>query len=398
MTVKYSCALLVGGCMLVATPFEAHAQQPLEASATALTTPFDGTTATMARLQKEAAPRPAGDVTADTPGVDTIPAVAQNTTIQEIKQQLATLNSERARLLQMHTSNHPDLIKVTKQIDSANARLRAETNKVLDSLRGDSRTVLVDGVPFKKTSEPIGRRGFNIVLLVGDMQHGGGQETVPVAARKALADMKDFLPYKVYRLVDTQWVLASNSGPAIVRLRGWEDQEYELELRASPAFQGGGTVALSPNGISVRFFLRETGDGPAGDSGRTPLHPTEMAKADSTKLEIGREIFQLEREREDLSSRMGLARKQAEAGVKDATDARAALGSQLNAVIKRISELQQALAETRYKASGRPVIDTSFRMEDGETVVVGTSKVKGGGKALIALLTATTGRAKGSTK
>ena len=37
-------------------------------------------------------------------------------------------------------------------------------------------------------------------------------------------------------------------------------------------------------------------------------------------------------------------------------------------------------------------------MEDGETVVVGTSKVKGGGKALIALLTATAERAKGSAK
>jgi hypothetical protein len=37
-------------------------------------------------------------------------------------------------------------------------------------------------------------------------------------------------------------------------------------------------------------------------------------------------------------------------------------------------------------------------MDDGETVVVGTSKVKGGGRALIALLTATVERSKGSTK
>ena len=64
------------------------------------------------------------------------------------------------------------------------------------------------------------------MLLVGDMMDSGGQDTVPVAARKALADMKDFLPYKSYRLIDTQWVLGSNSGPAIVRLRGWEEQEY----------------------------------------------------------------------------------------------------------------------------------------------------------------------------
>jgi hypothetical protein len=34
------------------------------------------------------------------------------------------------------------------------------------------------------------------------------------------------------------------------------------------------------------------------------------------------------------------------------------------------------------------VIDTSFTMDVGETVVVGTSRLKGNGKALIALLTA----------
>ena len=45
----------------------------------------------------------------------------------------------------------------------------------------------------------------------------------------------------------------------------------------------------------------------------------------------------------------------------------------------------------------RPLIDTSFAMDVGETVVVGTSRLPGGDKALIALLTAvpsakTTGR------
>jgi hypothetical protein len=34
------------------------------------------------------------------------------------------------------------------------------------------------------------------------------------------------------------------------------------------------------------------------------------------------------------------------------------------------------------------VIDTTFSMDIGETVVVGTSRMRGGDKALIALLTA----------
>ena len=251
-------------------------------------------------------------------------------------------------------------------------------------------------------ADPAPRRGFNVVLLVGDMQDAGGQDTVPVAARKALADMKDFLPYKAYRLIDTQWVLASNSGPAIVRLRGWEEQEYELELRASPAFasSNGGAPPFSPAGLSVRFVLREPNEGAnvaSGEGGRTPLHPKELAKADATTLEIGREIFQLERERDDLQLRVSKGRRDVEVGV-GSPDEIKRLDTQLNAVNRRVNELKQSLSKDVVKAAGRTVIDTSFRMDDGETVVVGTSKVKGGGKALIALLTATTDRPKTSTK
>ena len=259
-------------------------------------------------------------------------------------------------------------------------------------------TQATEAAPAKKIFEPVARRGFNVVLLVGDMMDaGGGPDTVPVAARKALADMKDFLPYKGYRLMDTQWVLASNSGqPAIVRLRGWEDQEYELELRASPTMQPG-AGGVNQTGIAVRFFLREAGDGPAGDTGRAALHPKELAKADTVTLDISREIFQLERERDDLQLRVSKGRQDVDIGMANPTEIKR-LEMQLTAVTRRISELKQSLAASSAKAGGRTVIDTSFRMDDGETVVVGTSKVKGAGKALIALVTATTDRPKGSTK
>ena len=258
-----------------------------------------------------------------------------------------------------------------------------------------------EAVPVKKLTspDPMPRRGFNVVLLLGDMQDAGGLDTVPVAARKALSDMKDFLPYKGYRLLDTQWVLASNSGPAITRLRGSEDQEYELMLRASPVLQPG-PGGINPTGISVRFFLREASDGSTpvkGDAGRTALHPSELAKADSTTLEISREIFQLERERDDLQIQINKGRKQVEVGAKDPEEVKR-LDTQLAAVTRRIADLKQSLTEAPSKAGVRAVIDTSFRMDDGETVVVGTSKVKGGGRALIALLTATTDQKKGSTK
>jgi hypothetical protein len=241
------------------------------------------------------------------------------------------------------------------------------------------------------------RRGFNVVLLLGDMQGADAQETIPLAARKALADMKDFLPYKNYRLLDTQWILGPVSGTTLSRLRGVDDQEYELELRASPALQPG-SAAMNFSAISVRFLLRDPVESPfAADSSRTPLHPKEVAKADSTSLEIGREIFQLERERDDLQIQVTKKRADVEIGTA-APDEVKRMDTQLTAVTRRIADLKQMAAGTATKAAGRAVIDTSFRMDDGETVVVGTSKVKGGGKALIALLTATVDRAKGSTK
>ena len=43
------------------------------------------------------------------------------------------------------------------------------------------------------------------MLVLGDLQAGSTPDNVPPAAKKALADMKDFLPYKSYRLLDSQW-------------------------------------------------------------------------------------------------------------------------------------------------------------------------------------------------
>jgi capsular exopolysaccharide synthesis family protein len=102
------------------------------------------TKAKTTRLQKEALHRQIGDLTPDSAGVDTFPGLAQNATIQEIRQQLAQLTGEKARLLQTRTANHPDVAKVNAAIESANVRLRSETGKVLDSIGNDYRTALAE--------------------------------------------------------------------------------------------------------------------------------------------------------------------------------------------------------------------------------------------------------------
>ncbi len=251
--------------------------------------------------------------------------------------------------------------------------------------------------PAKKipdSPDPTPRRGFNVVLLLGDMQGPGYPKPIPEAALRALSDMRDFLPYKGYNLLDTQWIVGGTSSPAVTRLRGLDEQEYELELRASPP----GSAAFDPRAMSVRFVLRDVDTSNAGsESGRTPLHPKEVAKDNPAAAEITREIFQLERERADLEIVATKGRRDVEVGVKDPVEVKRT-EAQLAAVNRRINELKQSLSAAKAKAAGRTVIDTSFRMDDGETVVVGTSKVKGGGKALIALLTATSDRPKASAK
>ena len=63
-------------------------------------------------------------------------------------------------------------------------------------------------------------------------------------------------------------------------------------------------------------------------------------------------------------------------------------------IIETEFEIDALQKETRYVSGPATLIDTSFTMSLGETVVVGTSRMRGGSKALIVLLTAVTRGAK----
>jgi hypothetical protein len=255
------------------------------------------------------------------------------------------------------------------------------------------------GEPVRKLSDKVAdadvglrRQGFSVVLLLGDMRGGESLEGVPTAARKALTDMKDFLPYKNYRLLDSQWTLCcSGSSSAITRLRGVDDQEYELELRASPVLASKG-VGIEPGALSVRFVLRELSDMLPGMPKGDPGQSTKGSAADARMSHITQEqeLFALERERLDLESQVVNLRGAVEVGMKDPTELKRAQ-QQLGMVSQRIMTLKNELnASTQAKTAGglKAVIDTSFRIDVGETVVVGSSGLRGGSKALIALLTA----------
>lgn len=223
-------------------------------------------------------------------------------------------------------------------------------------------------------------QGFSVVLVLGDLQGGATSDNVPAAARKALADMKDFLPYKSYRLLDVQWTLCCSRTPStsvVSRLRGADGQEYELSLNTSADTRGR---------LGVRFQLRE----PSGQSGHA-------GPASEVVIQLQREVARLEQELEAATRN---AHARAEVGVgrpvdedRNVQDLRSKL-AEMKIRLARSSMDQRTASQGRsvLKSMNPSVIDTSFTMDVGETVVVGTSRVAGGEKALIALLTAVANR------
>ena len=211
-------------------------------------------------------------------------------------------------------------------------------------------------------------QGFSVVLVLADLTTSTAQDDVPPAARRALADMKDFLPYKSYKLLDAAWLLGQGTTGGVTRLRGPEEQEYELRLSAYP-------VPSTSGRVQVQFSLRDAGSEHADtvreENGRRSTTES-RTKAQQAELQ------QLQRELQEAQNR------------KDAT--------QVRTLERRIATLRDSMALTsainnRKSTPSRAVMDTSFAMDVGETVVVGTSRLRGNSRALIALLTAVPPRA-----
>jgi hypothetical protein len=207
-------------------------------------------------------------------------------------------------------------------------------------------------------------QGFSVVLVLGEMQGAGAADNVPPAARKALADMKDFLPYKSYRLLDAQWTLCCGRSMIATRLRGPEDQDYDLELDPGASETSGKW--------NVRFSLREALPTSAGRANAVPIDRTAALDAQRAELET---------KLRSLKDRYNETHPEVQQ-----------LKSQIAALERQAVEVRKEETVRRYGVAAmagrhRALIDTSFTMDIGETVVVGTSRLQGE-KALIALLTA----------
>lgn len=213
--------------------------------------------------------------------------------------------------------------------------------------------------------DSMGMRGFSVSLVLGDLAGAATPDNLPAGAKKALSDMRDFLPYKSYRLLDTHWILCCSSVQSASvsgRLRGVEEEEYAFYIDVRPANEW--------SELAVRFNLRDTGTA------------AEHLVTSVVSAEQERRVAELKRERDEVARRSG------QGGQADQAAARA----QYEDMLRKVQESEHAAAQARRattaaRSGARNVLDSTFSMKVGETVVIGTSRLKGD-KALIALLTA----------
>src|SRR6185436_20402920 len=108
------------------------------------------------------------------------------------------------------------------------------------------------GGPIARGQSPasIGVHGFSVVLVVVGSQGAAANDGVPEAARKALADMKDFLPYKRYQLLDAAWILccAADSSQVSGRVRGPDGRDFLYSVDPG---------AITGSKLNLRFTLRD---------------------------------------------------------------------------------------------------------------------------------------------
>lgn len=157
---------------------------------------------------------------------------------------------------------------------------------------------------------------FQIVLLGASTKPNGSPTDLPAGAQKALQDLRDFLPYKSYKVLGTGWFQATQGDMSFGQLTGPEDQSYVYRFRFSKA----GLDEQKTLSVDVFNLDREA---------VTPRPP-----APASAQEEGRPVT--------------------------------------------------APPAPRSKT----VINTSFGLGVGETVVVGTSQIEGTGDALVVLLSA----------
>jgi hypothetical protein len=220
-------------------------------------------------------------------------------------------------------------------------------------------------------------KGFSIVLVEGSLQPGSSLD-LPAPARAAIEDIKDFLPFKSFRLLDASWMVGATDVRS--RLAGG-DRNYDAAVTVTR--QAGG------KDLAIRFTLRDVTGTQALSAPEPEEHATVRRLADiaTLKAALQAEYANLEALRQKYAADHPSVRT-AEESIARSRDRLAILERvQADSLRQSADNLRRLATGVTSRVSAATLIDTSFSMRIGETVVVGTSRVNGE-RALIALMTA----------
>jgi hypothetical protein len=201
---------------------------------------------------------------------------------------------------------------------------------------------------------PPAAQAFQLVLLEAHRGGSGIPDDLPSSARKALADVADFLPYGRFDLIAPVGFIRTTRD-ARVTVASDEEVSYELDM----AFRGDPRQAGSELLVDV-FRLR-----------LVPAEPMLVALA----MQPG------------YSAGAALPRRPPSGGGAPAASAAPPARSGAPGAAPAASPAPPA-AVTPLPGVAENLLSTSFAIRKGETVVVGTSKLSGNDRALVVLLTA----------
>jgi hypothetical protein len=228
------------------------------------------------------------------------------------------------------------------------------------------------------TPAALGIHGFSVIVVVGAMQGTAASDGVPDVAKKALNDMRDFLPFKRYQLLDAAWMLCCAAYKAGVsgKVRGPNERDYSYHVDP---------IGVTDGKLNLRFSMREMYSGPVMSKSDSVKYEK---LTDSARLEHSRQLYEAIRERDEAELLARSLKKKHEVGIANTPDLEAAQMRHARAS-NRVEDLQRIAGGARAGGgtSGQNIMDSTFSIALGETVVVGTSRLNGD-QALIALLTA----------
>jgi hypothetical protein len=197
---------------------------------------------------------------------------------------------------------------------------------------------------------PPADQSFQLILLQAERSGTGDPGPLPPSAQKALADLKDFLPYSRYEFLDSAFVRTNREARMVVQGMGGHAYEAQLRFRGDARTPGGELLV-------DRFLLRLV---PADVLGML-MNPAPGSASSRTPHSAPSPPSPTPRAPTAPGATPGGESPQPAAAPTAATPA-------------------PTMAEV--------LLDTAFSLRRGETVVVGTSKLDGGRKALVVLLTA----------